>query len=572
MKKNKFIFRITFFVVLAAAIILRLSNFGNFPPSLNWDEVSHGYNAYSILKTGSDEWGVAFPLINFRAYGDYPLPLNLYLTIPSIAAFGLSAFSIRFPHMLLGVATVISVYFLALGLTKNKILSLFASFLASIGPWYFFESHIVLQSNISVFLLSTSAALFFNRAKRKIFLPLSIFGLFLTLFSYHSTRIFVPVFLIVLGFIYRRRILRKVSAKNLSVKISLGLGFITIITALLIIVNPNSRARSSWVFVIDQGAVNSIIQSRQQSKLPEALTRIIYNRPVYFAEHFATNYLGYFSPKYLFLQGGTQYQFSLPEHGMSFFANLPFFYLGLALVLYYAFVKKNKNWQVILAWFLLAPIPAAITSEKFAVLRSSAMLPLPEIAIALGVFAFIKILKNKKAAYWILGLYFVALALNLSSYLVDLRNNYSKEYSWSWQYGYSQVVDFIKNNYSGYDKIIITKKYGEPQEYLLFMWPWDPASYKSDPNLVRYFQSEWYWVDSFDKFYFVNDWQIVTNPPILSSIQETFVTESKQQIDCNGAKCLLITSPDNVPPGWKKLDTIDFLDESGAFEIYDNLK
>jgi len=30
---------------------------------LNWDEVSHGYNAYSILKTGKDEWGKTFPLI-----------------------------------------------------------------------------------------------------------------------------------------------------------------------------------------------------------------------------------------------------------------------------------------------------------------------------------------------------------------------------------------------------------------------------------------------------------------------------------------------------------------------------
>ena len=68
---------------------VRIYHVTQVPPSLNWDEVSHGYNAYSILNTGKDEWGVAFPLI-FRAFGDYKLPLYIYLTTLPIALFGLS--------------------------------------------------------------------------------------------------------------------------------------------------------------------------------------------------------------------------------------------------------------------------------------------------------------------------------------------------------------------------------------------------------------------------------------------------------------------------------------------------
>jgi len=50
-----------------------------FPVAPNWDEISHGYNAYSILMTGKDEWGNRLPLI-FRAFGDYKLPVYIYLT------------------------------------------------------------------------------------------------------------------------------------------------------------------------------------------------------------------------------------------------------------------------------------------------------------------------------------------------------------------------------------------------------------------------------------------------------------------------------------------------------------
>ena len=94
------------------AALLRFWQLDTNPPSLNWDEVSHGYNAYSILKTGRDEWGQWFPLTNFRAYGDYPLPVNLYLTIPSILIFGLNTFALRFPSALLGALSVLMTYFL----------------------------------------------------------------------------------------------------------------------------------------------------------------------------------------------------------------------------------------------------------------------------------------------------------------------------------------------------------------------------------------------------------------------------------------------------------------------------
>ena len=72
------------------------------PPALNADEVTNAYDAYSILKTGKDQYGNFMPL-RFKSFGDYKLPLLTYLAIPFIKIFGLTETGIRmvnFPFVL----------------------------------------------------------------------------------------------------------------------------------------------------------------------------------------------------------------------------------------------------------------------------------------------------------------------------------------------------------------------------------------------------------------------------------------------------------------------------------------
>ena len=328
---------------------------------------------------------------------------------------------------------------------------------------------------------------------------------------------------------------------------------------------PEARARSQVVFLINDAAVSKIIELRQQSRLPDLFQRLLYNRPTYFVRQFAGNYLGYFSPQFLFTQGGTQYQFSVPNRGLLYFINLPFFYLGLYLVFKKAF-KKDPNFLFFILWLAVSPIPAAITNEANAVVRATTMLPVPMIVTALGLTGFFVWLQQKSKQTSTIALYVIYLGvlfLFARSYLGAYFTEYRKDYSWSWQWGYKEAVGYARENYGKYDKIIVTKKYGEPHEFFLFFWPWDPGQYRGDPNLIRFYQSDWYWVDGFDKFYFVNDWDIPKE-------KDAFILESKKVIDCMGKKCLLITSPGNYPMGWKKLETINFLDGKPAFELYEN--
>jgi 4-amino-4-deoxy-L-arabinose transferase-like glycosyltransferase len=552
-KKQTFIALV---VIVLAGAFLRLVKLSDMPPSLNWDEVSHGYNAYSILKTGSDEWGVKFPLANFRAYGDYPLTLNLYLTTVFVSLFGLTTFALRLPHALLGIGTILASTYFAYGVTKKRSIALLVAFLVAIDPWYLFTSRFVLQSNLSVFLLTLAMALFTNRKSSKWFLPLSFLSLGLTLFSYHTTRIFSPLLLLSILILFRKTVFTKLTVV-ITLLFFLPLPFI--------LLNPDARARSTAVFLLNDSAVNTIENARNNSQLPFILQRVIYNRPVFLIEQSISHYIDYFSPQFLFFNGGTQYQFSVPDHGLLFPISMPFFYIGVFVLVYRALIKKQKTYQLLLFWLVLAPIPASITVERFAVLRSTAMLPLPELLTAIGLIECVYWLKKRKIRYSNISFpVFMGISvLFLTSYLVSYFGTYKQHYSWAWQYGYKDVVSFMSEHYNEYDRFIVTKKYGEPHEFILFYTSWNPSEYKLYKNLVRYNQSNWWWVDSFDKYVFVNDWQI-------PAVGNTFVTEKKALTDCSTIRCALVSSVGNAPEGWKKIKSISFLDGENAFEIYEN--
>src|SRR3989339_2190313 len=98
-------------LILALSFLLRVVALDKYPVGFTPDEASFGYDAYSILKTGKDQWGNAFPLV-LKSFGDYKAPIYAYLTIPSVSIFGLTKFAVRLPNALLGSLAVYVVYLL----------------------------------------------------------------------------------------------------------------------------------------------------------------------------------------------------------------------------------------------------------------------------------------------------------------------------------------------------------------------------------------------------------------------------------------------------------------------------
>jgi len=176
------------------------------------------------------------------------------------------------------------------------------------------------------------------------------------------------------------------------------------------------------------------------------------------------------------------------------------------------------------------------------------MLPSIYIVGALGFSWVFSKIKKVELRGWLVGGFLALVGLFAINYFYNYIFIYPKQYSFAWQYGYRQVASYIEKNQDRYQRVIITKKYGEPHEFILFYMRYDPREYKSDPNLVRYNRSNWYWVDRFNKYEFMNDWEIRTKTR-------------------DNANTLLITSPGNYPVNGKLIQTVNFLNGERAFDI-----
>ena len=103
--KNKKIWILLIGIVILGSI-LRLWQLGNIPPSPDWDEVALGYDAYSIIHTGKDEFGKFLPVV-LRSFDDYKPAMYSYLTIPFYHVFGVSQATTRLPSAVLGTISLL---------------------------------------------------------------------------------------------------------------------------------------------------------------------------------------------------------------------------------------------------------------------------------------------------------------------------------------------------------------------------------------------------------------------------------------------------------------------------------
>lgn len=539
-------FWLAFLAVVIIAAIVRFWGLGSNPPSLNWDETSLGYNAYSILETGKDEWGKTLP-ITFRAFGEYKLPGYVYATVPSVAAFGLTEFAVRFPSALFGVLTAGLVFLIIYRLTISVPASLFGGVLLALTPWHFFLSRIAVEANMALFLVVLGLYLFIESiyTNRKKLLIFSMIAFALTLFTYNSARVFMPLFVTALAFIYRKELLQNRAV----VLIGLSIFYLSVAVAIPLSFTDSS-ARYQAVTILDQGAINRINESRGNSSLSPGLQRLLYNKGTYFVFEASRNYLSYFSPSFLFVHGGSQYQFSLPGHGLLYVIELPLIVIGLI----YLFRRKRGVFWVLLAWLLLAPIPAAITRETPHVLRSIFMLPSFQILSGVSFFAILsKFSQNHMRRLIWLCVIALIIMVQGGSYFTAYAKEYAKDYSCSWQYGHKQVAQYIAAHKDEYNRIIITKRYGEPHIFMLFYQAIHPSVYNNDLDLNRYKKDNWYWVDQFNGYEFVNDWELQDRLKFLT--------------DTNQGKLLVVTSPGNYPRLVKPFKTITFLDGQPAFDL-----
>ncbi len=553
--KNKKVF---LSLILLLAFFLRFYQVTNTPPSLNWDETSIGYNAYSILKTGRDEWNEYLP-VHFRSFGEYKLPLQIYATIPGVAIFGLNEFGVRITPVVYGTLTVFLLYLLVKNLYRfsfkdeNETIPLLSALFLAISPWHIQLTRASLESAFSLFWIVLAVLMFvkgFGENKKWIIYSMLPFAI--SVYTYNTARIFTPLFLFVVYLINYKFML-----KNLKVAITSFLFFVLLMVPLIpFVLSGEATARYKLVSITDdKGLIPRIEERRNLSTLPPLLTKLIHNRYTYNTYYFSQNYLAHFTPDFLILKGAPHRQHHVQGTGELYWIQLPLLLYGLYILI----KKKDFSLSIILPWMLLSFIPVSMTNDSIPnALRTLVASPTYQILTAVGIYFAYKSIKSRS----VLNIFSFALAMlvavNFSIFAKNLYTDYSIKYSRDWQYGNKQVVEYIKENQDKYDLIVFSRTYGEPHIFTLFYLNYDPAKFQNSSNLERFETHDWVRVLRFDKYYF----------PDLgdSGTQHKDILKENEDM-----KILFIGKQNDFPEDLKRLKTVDFLDGSRAFDIVDNL-
>jgi 4-amino-4-deoxy-L-arabinose transferase-like glycosyltransferase len=193
--------------VLLVAAVFRLPALDSVPNGLFLDEASRGYDAYSLLLTGCDQFGVPWPLFA-EGLDDYTPALYTLLVVPSVALLGLDVVAVRLPAALVGVATVGMTYLAGRAYFGGAVGLVAAAFLA-ISPWHILPSRTGAEWALLPLFTTTGVWLLAKGRTSGPALLAAGVVLGVGLYSYAFARLLVPMLVLGFAVLWWRDLLRQ---------------------------------------------------------------------------------------------------------------------------------------------------------------------------------------------------------------------------------------------------------------------------------------------------------------------------------------------------------------------------
>lgn len=509
-------------VICIFSVIMNITQKDSVPACMNADEAAFGYNAYSIVTTGKDEFGTPAPL-RLKSFGDFKMPLYAYLSIPFISTIGLNETGTRSLNTVLAFLFPIAIFFLSRELFKNDTVALLASLLvatslglASLGR----QAH---EGYLSALLVATSCIFFIRwlRIKSKYAFGLLVLSLFFLLLSYQSARIFAIFFALFALF--------ETVRKRLPVR-----HFILFIAALIILAIPDivyQPARvSNLLFFKNPG-----LALKTQELREEGGNKLMYNKVTVGATQFLGQHLMYYSPQFLATRGDENYRFGFSEMPPLTYVEYLFLFAGL----YFLIRKKDKNRYFLISLLLITPLAGSLSWAGASLTRTLFLLPLIALISSYGLVEFLKTIpkKNRKYVMTVAG---VSLLIFLTYSWNFYLNHYNKrsQVIVAQQCGYKELGAIIKEEYHKTNKFYITRENGSPYIYTLFYLKYDPSKYQRQAQLSAPDQYGFGQVEAYDKFIFQIPSKIPANSLVVGTPEDFKNHESLKEADMKNVRII----------------------------------
>lgn len=470
---NKKIFSILIILIITIGAVLRFYGLDKSPPSLGFDEAALGYNAYSIMKTGRDEYGNFLPL-SLRSFNDYKPALYAYLTIPFIKVFGLNDSSVRMVSALAGLVSLIFLYLLLKEFIKNKWWQIITLFILSFEPWRLHFSRNAFETHLSSCFFTIGAWFLLKTRTEKNKWWGAIIFFALSAYSYHSARLAVPLLLVFWIIDPIKLFTRKKLWSAIKIKASKNWKILGFLGLFLLLTLPIFIANNSALLLTRFRQEN--VFNRFYPYAPKELVNPL-SGAYYFMGIVSGHVFSSLSPinlnQRIFDWVKMSPQF-IPGMGMLGWIEGLLFIFGFAYVM--GQILKSEKYRFLIYWMIAGIGPAAATWTWFHPLRSLNIYPALEIIVALGLWRFIKIIKPAKI-FMIFGgvILLMTMVYTINNELLYSAFENHGEYQPG---GFKEGMPYLKSIQDNYSKVIIDSPHSQNFIFLFF--------YQAiDPNLVQ---------------------------------------------------------------------------------------
>lgn len=461
--------RLFWFFIISFYFFSRLALIDKIPPGVSNDEADNGYEAYSLLKTGKDQWGKVWPITDFMGFGDHRLPVYIYSIIPFEAILGLNSVSIRLPSVVSGAVILILIYILTRAWFSDLV-GKFAVIILVLMPWFWGMTRIAIEPPIAlVFILAGTLSLWNARERLRFYLFSGLLFV-LAMFSYPGIRLFVPIWAVYLAlFCLKER-----------ARLFYWLG-IAIISAGIFLLGSSARLKQIWVIenpVLVDVANRHLDACREV--VPSTVCRVLENKWVVIGEEITKNYLNHFSPGFIFLESNPANGL-LPMGGLVQKSLLLPMAVGFFLILRKIIFNEKfnrRNVDLVLVWLLASPLADSMTGTGH---YSRSFIMVFPIALISGLGLELLWRKWRKISLIMMVLF----AIESGKFVLDYFTYFPKYHAKYTHYEYKELMDYFKGvGEEEYSNIYISSQHFDSKQYMFYLYYFgiDPSWYQKVEN------------------------------------------------------------------------------------------
>jgi 4-amino-4-deoxy-L-arabinose transferase-like glycosyltransferase len=457
--------------IIALAVFLRFFQLGSVPYGVNQDEAERGYEAYSLLKTGHDQHGHAWPLTleAYSAQHDNASAISAYAAIPFTALLGPGVLAMRLPSAIAGFFTVWGIIFLAHRLSKNWRLALSAGAVLAVSPWHLTISRTGHEAIwLPLLFVLGALAYFVALEKRPWFLSLAVLAWGVGFYGYGPGKIFFPLIGLATLVCTARLIHWRHPGTIVAILIALGLA----IPILGLSSGQLGLGRFQEVSAFRMGIGHGI-----KDLLLNILT---YINPVSWLQARVT---------------------AGPLDWLTILFGVPFFFIFVGRTSWF-----RRSRALFICWFIAAIIPAALTWGNPNQMRAVGLLGVFPIIGVWGLFLIVKPLQVRlQQLFWRPLAFAVIIASAVTGLLLFWRPSYAMRVGYAraapaYTPEIQRLVLYLERTPTT-EVWITNDTLNQPQIFFMLLQPWDPRTLSVD-HIFEVNADGWYTTTQLGRYHF----------------------------------------------------------------------